>query len=44
LRAIEQEIELGKFEWESLEDVHMNIETTLTKRIGAAGAKLQAKI
>jgi argininosuccinate lyase len=41
LRAIEQEIELGKFEWDkSLEDVHMNIETTLTKRIGAAGAKL----
>jgi argininosuccinate lyase len=41
LRAIEQEIELGKFEWDkSLEDVHMNIETALTKRIGAAGAKL----
>src|SRR6266478_3567980 len=41
LRAIEQEIELGKFEWDkSLEDVHMNVETTLTKRIGAAGAKL----
>jgi argininosuccinate lyase len=41
LRAIEQEIELGKFEWDkSLEDVHMNIEAALTKRIGAAGAKL----
>ena len=41
LRVIEQEIELGKFEWDkSLEDVHMNIETTLTKQIGAAGAKL----
>jgi argininosuccinate lyase len=41
LRAIETEIESGKFDWdESLEDVHMNIETTLTKRIGAAGAKL----
>ncbi len=41
LRAIEKEIESGKFEWEqSLEDVHMNIETALTKRIGAAGAKL----
>ena len=41
LRVIEQEIELGKFEWDkSLEDVHMNIETALTKRIGAAGAKL----
>src|SRR6266853_1939506 len=41
LRAIEKEIDSGKFEWErSLEDVHMNIETALTKRIGAAGAKL----
>src|SRR6266568_2852935 len=41
LRTIEKEIESGKFEWDrSLEDVHMNIETTLTKRIGAAGAKL----
>ncbi len=41
LRAIEKEIESGKFEWEqSLEDVHINIETALTKRIGAAGAKL----
>lgn len=41
LRAIEQEIELGKFEWDkSLEDVHMNIEAVLTKRIGAAGARL----
>src|SRR5947208_5732729 len=41
LRAIEKEIESGKFEWErSLEDVHMNIEAALVKRIGAAGAKL----
>src|SRR4029434_1095988 len=41
LRAIEKEIELGKFEWDmSLEDVHMNIEAALTKRIGTAGAKL----
>src|SRR5437667_5473754 len=41
LRAIEKEIESGKFEWvRSLEDVHMNIEAALTKRIGAAGAKL----
>jgi argininosuccinate lyase len=41
LRAIEKEIEAGKFEWEqSLEDVHMNIEAALTKRIGAAGGKL----
>src|ERR1700674_528193 len=41
LREIEIEIENGKFEWDrSLEDVHMNIEAALTKRIGAAGAKL----
>jgi argininosuccinate lyase len=41
LREIEREIEAGKFEWsESLEDVHMNIEAALTKRIGAPGAKL----
>src|ERR1700731_1995229 len=41
LRVIEQEIEAGKFKWnESLEDVHMNIEAALSKRIGAAGAKL----
>src|ERR1700736_4731565 len=41
LREIETEIESGKFEWDqSVEDVHMNIEAALTKRIGAAGAKL----
>jgi argininosuccinate lyase len=41
LRAIQKEIESGKFNWDaSLEDVHMNIEAVLTKRIGAAGAKL----
>jgi len=41
LRAIEKEIESGKFGWDhSLEDVHMNVETALTKRIGDAGAKL----
>ena len=41
LREIEKEIESGKFQWdEALEDVHMNIESALTKRIGEAGAKL----
>src|SRR6202011_5855315 len=41
LREIETEIENGKFEWDqSLEDVYMNIEAALTKRIGVAGAKL----
>jgi argininosuccinate lyase len=42
LRAIEEEIAAGKFEWDTtLEDIHMNIETALSKRIGAAGGKLQ---
>jgi argininosuccinate lyase len=41
LREIEKEIDSDKFQWDqSLEDVHMNIEAALTKRIGAAGAKL----
>src|SRR5207253_3839083 len=41
LREIESEIADGKFVWDhSLEDVHMNIEAALTKRIGPAGAKL----
>jgi argininosuccinate lyase len=41
LREIEKEIASGGFEWdESLEDVHMNIESALTKKIGDAGAKL----
>ena len=41
LAVIEAEIEAGDFRWErALEDVHMNIEAVLTKRIGAAGAKL----
>lgn len=41
LTAIEQDISEGKFEWSvSLEDVHMNIEAELTKRIGITGKKL----
>jgi argininosuccinate lyase len=41
LRAIAADIEAGNFTWRSgLEDVHMNIEAELTRRIGAAGAKL----
>jgi len=41
LQAIEQEIEEGKFSWSiALEDVHMNIETALTQRIGVVGKKL----
>jgi argininosuccinate lyase len=41
LREIEKEIASGKFAWNDvLEDVHMNIESALTKRIGDAGAKL----
>jgi len=41
LREIEVDIREGKFEFKtSLEDIHMNIEAELTKRIGAAGGKL----
>ena len=43
LREIESEIAEGRFVWDqSLEDVHMNIEAALTKRIGPAGAKLHS--
>ena len=41
LKGILSDIEAGKFEWsQTLEDVHMNIESELTRRIGAPGAKL----
>jgi argininosuccinate lyase len=41
LKEIESDIDAGKFEFKtSLEDIHMNIEAELTKRIGAPGAKL----
>jgi argininosuccinate lyase len=41
LCQIKDDIEAGKFEWDAaLEDVHMNIEASLTERIGPAGAKL----
>jgi len=41
LNGIGAEIEAGTFQWKTeLEDVHMNIEAELTKRIGDAGAKL----
>lgn len=41
LREIEAEITAGEFIFDiELEDVHMNIESELTKRIGPAGAKL----
>jgi argininosuccinate lyase len=41
LREVEKEIDSGKFQWnESLEDIHMNIESALTKKIGDTGAKL----
>lgn len=40
LKIIEREIKKGKFKWHTeLEDVHMNIESTLTARV-PAGAKL----
>jgi argininosuccinate lyase len=41
LSAIEKEISAGEFVWNpDLEDVHMNIEAELTRRIGAPGARL----
>lgn len=41
LDAIEQQIDANEFQWSvSLEDVHMNIESALTKRIGDTGKKL----
>jgi argininosuccinate lyase len=41
LNTIRAEIDAGTFEWSvKLEDVHMNIESRLTARIGQAGKKL----
>lgn len=41
LREIEREIDAGEFAFDlALEDIHMNIEAALTRKIGAAGAKL----
>src|SRR6266446_6103634 len=41
LGEIEKEIKSGKFSWDhALEDVHMNIESALTEKIGQAGARL----
>ncbi len=41
LKEIEKEIDEGHFPFRiELEDVHMNIESALTSRIGSAGAKL----
>ncbi|MBQ0067018.1 MAG: argininosuccinate lyase, partial [Phascolarctobacterium sp.] len=41
LQAILQQIEKGKFEFVTeLEDIHMNIESRLSEKIGVAGARL----
>ncbi len=41
LKQIKQKIESGKFNWqETLEDVHMNIESSLEKIIGSTARKL----
>ena len=41
LQGIAKDINAGKFEWNiKLEDVHLNIESTLTKRVGDAGKRL----
>ncbi|MDM8559500.1 argininosuccinate lyase [Candidatus Parabeggiatoa sp. HSG14] len=41
LKEIQQEILQGEFNWEvALEDVHLNIESRLTQKIGTVGKKL----
>lgn len=41
LAAVKAEIEAGEFPWSiELEDVHMNIESSLTEKIGIAGKRL----
>ena len=41
LEEIKKEIEAGEFDWDpKLEDVHMNIEQALVKKIGPTGEKL----
>ena len=41
LKSILKEIESGKFQWDkSLEDVHMNIESALIKKVGNSAKKL----
>jgi argininosuccinate lyase len=41
LNQIKKEIETGKFKWNSsLEDVHMNIESVLEKKIGDSAKKI----
>ena len=41
LKSILRDVEANKFEFQAeLEDVHMNVEAALTKRIGAAGGRL----
>lgn len=41
LAAVKTEIEAGQFPWSiELEDVHMNIESSLTEKIGIAGKRL----
>ena len=41
LKSIEKDIDAGKFDFSiELEDIHMNIESELTTRIGAVGGKL----
>ena len=41
LRAVQKDIEAGRMNWSvALEDVHMNVESALTDKIGIAGKKL----
>ena len=41
LEELQKEVEAGTFTWRTeLEDVHMNLESALTKRVGPVGGKL----
>ena len=41
LAALRRDVEAGRVAWDpSLEDVHLNLETLLTERVGAVGGKL----
>src|SRR5262245_34765138 len=41
LAALREDVEAGRVAWDpALEDVHLNLETMLTERVGAVGGKL----
>src|SRR3954451_23596130 len=41
LRALRAEVEAGRLTWDpALEDIHLNLESALTERVGAVAGKL----